>query len=213
MNKIIWETQYLEFKKNGSLGYGDEENEEGDDSDFFENAPGEEEVEIENLISTPFGVFSMDNRFNPYYTYKFYMAHTNFGITEEFAEIIEEMPGVEVFNVISRYRFLIAIGKAFDPVEVRKNITNCFCEDTSQIEEILSVVNYVEDELYRDYIMQIVSDIDEVYEKWLLVTFDEPEFDCEFIGLKEDGDGEQFEKDAELFRKKYKSKGIFLEKT
>ena len=55
-----------------------------------------------------------------------WLGHTNFNITEDVLTKLEELDGVEVLKVCSRYRFFVGIGKMFDFKEVRKTIENTF---------------------------------------------------------------------------------------
>jgi len=51
-----------------------------------------------------------------------WMGHTNFDITPVIKEKLNNIPGVEVLKICSRYRFFIGVGTMFDFSEVRKNI-------------------------------------------------------------------------------------------
>lgn len=51
-----------------------------------------------------------------------WIGHTNFNITTSIKDKLNEVDGVEVLNVMSRYRFFIGIGKMFDFSDVRKEI-------------------------------------------------------------------------------------------
>lgn len=51
-----------------------------------------------------------------------WIGHTNFNITTSIKEKLNEVDGVEVLNVMSRYRFFIGIGKMFTFSDVRKEI-------------------------------------------------------------------------------------------
>lgn len=53
-----------------------------------------------------------------------WVGHTNFDITKETRNILNQTEGVELLKVLSRYRFFIGIGKMFDFKEVRKSIEN-----------------------------------------------------------------------------------------
>jgi len=45
--------------------------------------------------------------------FDFWTGHANFNISEEVLEEIEEFPGVETLDVLTRYRFKVGFGKAF----------------------------------------------------------------------------------------------------
>jgi len=48
-----------------------------------------------------------------------WLGHTNFDLGAKACETMASLPGIEGFEVISRYRFLIYIGQAFDAALVR----------------------------------------------------------------------------------------------
>lgn len=74
-------------------------------------------------ISTPMGIIPYTENTASSKIFNFWLGHTNFDITNKIASIIGECLGVESLDVFTRYRFRIAIGKAFDESEVKKNIT------------------------------------------------------------------------------------------
>tara|TARA_B100001564_G_C20661251_1_gene681631 strand:- start:1832 stop:2239 length:408 start_codon:yes stop_codon:yes gene_type:complete len=51
-----------------------------------------------------------------------WMGHTNFDITKDIKEVLNEVRGIELMRVCSRYRFFIGVGKMFDFKAVRKDI-------------------------------------------------------------------------------------------
>ena len=51
-----------------------------------------------------------------------WVAHTNFNLTEKIKDNLDDVEGVELLKVFSRYRFLVGVGKMFDFSEVRKEI-------------------------------------------------------------------------------------------
>ncbi len=74
-------------------------------------------------IITPMGVMplhdlSMSEMFN------FWIGHTNFNLTKDIAGVIEQSDGVEILDVITRYRFRIGIGKIFTDRDVMKCIND-----------------------------------------------------------------------------------------
>jgi len=54
--------------------------------------------------------------------FKFWLAHTNFTITAPIMDIISNIDGVEGLDIISRYRFRVAVGQLFSDIQVRENI-------------------------------------------------------------------------------------------
>ena len=63
-----------------------------------------------------------------------WIGHANFNITTSIKDKLNEVDGIEVLNVISRYRFFIGIGKMFKFSEVRKDIENCILVKGETIE-------------------------------------------------------------------------------
>jgi hypothetical protein len=51
-----------------------------------------------------------------------WVGHTNFNITRDIKNKIEQTEGIEMLKIFSRYRFFIGIGRMFDFKEVRQNI-------------------------------------------------------------------------------------------
>jgi hypothetical protein len=51
-----------------------------------------------------------------------WIGHANFNITEDIKDTVDEVEGVEMLKIYSRYRFFVGIGKMFDFKQVRKDI-------------------------------------------------------------------------------------------
>ena len=51
-----------------------------------------------------------------------WVGHTNFNITPSVMQSLNEVGGVEVLKICSRYRFFVGIGKMFNFKDVRKSI-------------------------------------------------------------------------------------------
>ena len=54
--------------------------------------------------------------------YDCWLGHTNFNITQNTKKKLNEVDGVEVLKICSRYRFFIGVGRMFDFADVRGNI-------------------------------------------------------------------------------------------
>ena len=84
-----------------------------DEYDEGHEAPEQEAVFLpKNFYET----ISLMSRFDCW------IGHTNFNITTSVKNKLNEVDGIEVLNVTSRYRFFIGIGKMFNFSDVRKNI-------------------------------------------------------------------------------------------
>lgn len=53
-----------------------------------------------------------------------WIGHTNFDITEDIAEKLNIVDGVELLKIVGRYQFVIGLGKCFKFNEVRSSINN-----------------------------------------------------------------------------------------
>ena len=80
------------------------------------------------VMATPMGIIPITENTSSSKIFNFWMGHTNFSITHRVAEIIEEAEGVETLDVFTRYRFRIAIGKAFIDSSIMKNINDSVYE-------------------------------------------------------------------------------------
>ena len=52
--------------------------------------------------------------------FKFWVGHSNFKLTKEFYKIIGRHPGIETLDILTPYRFRIAVGKLFVDRDVMK---------------------------------------------------------------------------------------------
>jgi len=119
---IIWE------KWKDPLGF--EEEDCNDLEDQIQNHYDDDDEITENikakktrchLINTPFGMIPVNENTASTSIFNFWSGHTNFAITQVISNIIEDTDGVETLNIFTKYRFRIAIGKAFnDSIVMRK---------------------------------------------------------------------------------------------
>tara|TARA_R100000008_G_C3584949_1_gene171479 strand:+ start:835 stop:1266 length:432 start_codon:yes stop_codon:yes gene_type:complete len=56
--------------------------------------------------------------------YDCWIGHTNFNITPEIKDNLDDIDGVEVLKICTRYRFFLGIGRMFKFSDVRKDIEN-----------------------------------------------------------------------------------------
>lgn len=119
---IIWE------KWKDPLGYDENDNEQ---TNFVEQESDDEFPIVNkvkkikcNIISTPFGMIPVNENTASTEIFNFWTGHSNFAITKKIADLIESTDGVETLNVFTKYRFRIAVGKAFNDSQVMRNINN-----------------------------------------------------------------------------------------
>lgn len=74
------------------------------------------------MIATPMGLIPMTEHTRAGKLFNFWTAHTNFPITKEIKDIIDNTDGVETLDIFTRYRWRISIGKAFQSPEVKSNL-------------------------------------------------------------------------------------------
>lgn len=106
-----------------------------DDTTHWETY-GEEEIEesAEELLDasiskintkamiTPMGMIPLNEKQACTKTFKFWIGHTNFTLCEECKDSIENTDGVEILDIFTRYRFRVAVGKAFQDRNVMQDI-------------------------------------------------------------------------------------------
>jgi hypothetical protein len=80
------------------------------------------------IIMTPMGIIPLHEKTACTKIFKFWVGHTNFNITNQIASLIEQTDGVEILDIFTRYRFRIAIGKAFKDREVMQQIQETLYE-------------------------------------------------------------------------------------
>lgn len=80
------------------------------------------------IIMTPMGIIPLHEKTACTKIFKFWIGHTNFNITNPIASTIEKIDGVEILDIFTRYRFRIAIGKAFKDRDVMQKIQEMLYE-------------------------------------------------------------------------------------
>ena len=113
-----------------------EEMYEGEDFDEYEESLMEQEImkhspsHIRTII-TPFGVLPITEKTRASNYFKLWVGHSNFKLTEDFYKIIGDSAGVEALDILTPYRFRIAIGKMFVDRDVMKTVRDCMVEHIS----------------------------------------------------------------------------------
>jgi len=73
-------------------------------------------------IITPFGVLPITEKTMASRYFKLWVGHANFKLTEDFYTVIGQSEGVEALDILTPYRFRIAIGKLFVDRKVMKAV-------------------------------------------------------------------------------------------
>jgi len=95
-------------------------------------------------IRTPLGVFSIDDPLRPSKMFDCWIGHTNFDITSEIAMELEEIPGIEAFKILSRYRFFIGVAQLFDFRDVRETVQDIIGGESSSIKSDMDDIEVIE---------------------------------------------------------------------
>jgi len=70
------------------------------------------------VIASPLGLIPYNEHTASSKIFNFWLGHTNFNISQNIKNIIEECDGVEILDIFTRYRFRIAIGKCFKDSDI-----------------------------------------------------------------------------------------------
>lgn len=87
-----------------------------------------EQIDKIRVIATPMGIMPLTENTDICHIFNFWIGHTNFDITKDIASVLENIPGIETLDIFTRYRFRIAVGKAFNDSEIMRNINDTIYE-------------------------------------------------------------------------------------
>lgn len=77
---------------------------------------------------SPMGVIPLNESNMPSKVFNFWMMHTNFDIDEKVFNVLQNMPGVETLEILTRYRARISFGKVFKfSDKIRRKIRQELC--------------------------------------------------------------------------------------
>lgn len=117
-------------------------------------------------IVTPFGVYDHSSIFKPSERWDCWICHTNFNITQEIVEIINEANGVESLVVMGRYTFCIGIARLFDSSDVKGEIEYKLKEDITKIisdseeQDIFNKLTVIQNNPYWSILIKESGEID-----------------------------------------------------
>lgn len=115
-NKIIWEKWEDPFAYDGA---------DDTEEDYLSYEDEEEQPEASSFILySSMGIIPYNEKMPSSKIFNFWVGHTNFDITQRVQEIISEVRGVEILDIFTRYRFRVAIAKAFKDRDVMNDISN-----------------------------------------------------------------------------------------
>ena len=110
-----------------------EEMKEVEDFEDYEEALDQDMIKHSHIrtIITPFGVLPITEKTRASNYFKLWGGHSNFKLTEDFYKVIGDSAGVEALDILTPYRFRIAIGKMFVDRDVMKTVRDCMVEHIS----------------------------------------------------------------------------------
>lgn len=112
-------------KKVEKAAYQDGDSYDDDDIDEDEDARPDIDV-VPNrplkFIATSMGHIPLTEYTQPSKVFNFWVGHTNFDVTEDIYDVIEEVDGVEILDIFTRYRFRIGIGEMFEHGDVMRDV-------------------------------------------------------------------------------------------
>jgi len=188
----------------------EERTKEATKSDPFD---GEEEYSMEELdrvlfqempkvVATPMGIYGIYDRNKPSSQYDCWLGHTNFDISSTIKNSIEQVAGVEVLKILTRYRFFVGIAKMFDFKDVRVEIERAICDKHFVNHEELSLDP--ETKLAVDDIKSRISS----QKLWAIYIF--PNGQIDYISSNNFNDEEYFDKLLVFKKAKEYSGGLLL---
>jgi hypothetical protein len=115
----------MERLEEGDLDDDDDDEWSEDEYDMMDNKipmvrrPPKKPMKI---LATPLGIIPMTEWTTPSKIFNFWVAHTNFRMTQEIQEIIDSTDGVETLDIYTPYRWKVGVGKAFSSQLVKQRI-------------------------------------------------------------------------------------------
>jgi len=138
-NEIYWvkwidafdDDQTEEITEEHKQGDDDQEPQfEYQDEDGFSPVTDEGKVSYVKSIMTPFGILPLTEQSKASSSFKLWVGHTNFKLTNgksntiDFYQTIGDVNGVEALDILTPHRFRVAIGYLFQDREVMHDIRN-----------------------------------------------------------------------------------------
>lgn len=135
--KIQWEHFGAEF--NDITGQWTDE--DVDDEEFDDDDPAQllehlmSGPEPKQMIATPWGMFHATDPFIPFKRFELRIGYTDFNVGPKFLEVVANTEGVELVKAVSRYSFIIGIGRLFHFKDVRIAIEQAIGLHSQEIPE------------------------------------------------------------------------------
>jgi hypothetical protein len=79
-------------------------------------------IDHQKILSTPFGLLTLNSNTLAINNFDFWIMHTNFDLTQNIAEKIARVPGVETLEILTRYRARLGFPKSETIDEAGNNV-------------------------------------------------------------------------------------------
>lgn len=119
--KIIWEKWIDPFGENIDEAKWGDYDEDAEDIGYQSELKDHLQKPI-RVISSPLGIIPYNEHSASSKIFNFWVGHSNFNLSQKICDNIEKIEGVEILDIFTRYRFRVAVGKAFKDNEVLTNI-------------------------------------------------------------------------------------------
>jgi hypothetical protein len=172
--KIVWEKW-----KDPMLSNYDETEWPGYDLDEDGNKIPVHTVERQPVMHTPFGMLSVMDHAMAHKQFDFWVMHTNFGLTDELAAIIEQVPGVETLEVYTRYRARVGFPRSglFKPRDVMGEIQQVVSDvDHATQNQLLTGLEMT----VAQSVIQTRDEVEKKYDHWAILVL--PNGNVEVLG-------------------------------
>lgn len=100
----------------------DVQNFDNNQNEIYDEDDEEEDGNPTPVIITPLAIIPLKPFNNPTKVFNFWLGETTFTLSKRVASIINDIPGVEILDIFTRYKFRIAVGNNFPFQYVRQSI-------------------------------------------------------------------------------------------
>lgn len=116
-----------------------EEDEDVNEHNAISMINGMDAILFRRKIKTPFGYYDIDDDFSPYNMFDCWVGHTNFRMTtEDFNILDDKIDGIGCLKLLSPYRFFIGIEKMFSFSAVRIQIQKDLCNNLEFDDDLIN---------------------------------------------------------------------------
>lgn len=184
--EIIWSHESEPLKYRPDEGSFKKEKDVDKEKELDEEYEAEGKINLRKIVQTSIGNFLLDDELNPINNLHFWRGDCSFDITNKVQKIIEQTPGVDILKILTRYAFVIAVGKAFTFHDVRLSIEEQLCGPKTPS-------NKEEEELV------LLKKELKTYPAWTIYQF--PNGSLDFVYLEQDkSNSKEYEEKVKLFQ-------------